>query len=108
MLLPLLVLLLPLFKLMPPIYRWRVRSRIYRWYSELEGVDPRIQQDDSGGGVKEYIVELDRIEDKVTKVSIPLSYSKELYDLRLHIEMLRNELRKAGEINTLPDEAEQP
>jgi len=99
---------LPFFKLMPLVYRWRVRSRIYRWYSELEGVDPRIQKDDSGGRAKEYLAELDRIEDQVTKVSIPLSYSKELYDLRLHIEMLRNELRKTGEKNTLPEEKEQP
>jgi hypothetical protein len=74
----------------------------------LEGVDPRIQKDDSGGRAKEYLAELDRIEDQVTKVSIPLSYSKELYDLRLHIEMLRNELRKTGEKNTLPEEKEQP
>ena len=107
MLLPLLVLLLPFFKLMPPIYRWRVRSRIYRWYSELEAVDPRIQRDDIDGRVEEYLAELDRIEDKVIKVSIPLSYSEELYDLRLHIEMLRRELRKAGKKNTLSEE-EQP
>jgi TRAP transporter TAXI family solute receptor len=108
MLLPLLVLLLPFFKLMPPIYRWRVRSRIYRWYSELEAVDPRIQKDDIGGRVEEYLAKLDRIEDKVIEVSIPLSYSEELYDLRLHIEMLRNELRKVGEKNTLPEEKERP
>ena len=36
MLLPLLVLLLPLIKVMPPIYTWRMRSRVYRWYDELE------------------------------------------------------------------------
>jgi hypothetical protein len=44
----------------------------------------------------------------VTKVSIPLSYSKELYDLRLHIEMLRNELRKANGSNTLLEQKEKP
>jgi TRAP transporter TAXI family solute receptor len=108
MLLPLLVLLLPFFKLMPPIYRWRVRSRIYRWYSELEGVDPRLQKDDIAGLADEYLAKLDKIEDKVTRVSIPLSYTEELYQLRLHIEMLRNELRKAGEKNTLPEEKERP
>ena len=34
-LIPLLTILLPLFKLLPPTYRWRVRSRIYRWYRDL-------------------------------------------------------------------------
>ena len=108
MLLPLLVLLLPFFKLMPPVYRWRVRSRIYRWYSELEGVDPRLQKNDIAGRVDQYLAKLDKIEDKVTRVSIPLSYTEELYQLRLHIEMLRNELRKIGEKNTLVEEQERP
>jgi hypothetical protein len=31
LLLPALTLLLPLFRVAPPLYRWRIRSRIYRW-----------------------------------------------------------------------------
>lgn len=92
MLLPFLALLFPLFKLMPPIYRWRIRSRIYRWYAELEAVDPRIQKNYAVEQTAEYLAELDRIEDMVSTVSVPLSFSQELYDLRLHIEMLRAEL----------------
>ena len=95
MLLPLLALFFPLFKLMPPIYRWRIRSRVYRWYSELEEIDPIVQKGVTAAEVEKYLVELDRIEEKVSNVSIPLSYSEELYDLRLHIEMLRNKLRKS-------------
>jgi TRAP-type uncharacterized transport system substrate-binding protein len=34
LLLPLVAVFLPLFKLMPLLYRWRMRSRIYRWYSK--------------------------------------------------------------------------
>jgi len=94
MLLPFLALLFPLFKLMPPIYRWRMRSRIYHWYSELEAVDSRIKKNYAVEQIDEYLAELDRIEDMASTVSVPLSFSKELYDLRLHIEMLRNELLK--------------
>ena len=96
MLLPFVALLFPLFKLMPPIYRWRMRSRIYRWYAELEAVDPRIHKNYAVEQTDEYLAELDRIEDMVSSVSVPLSFSEELYDLRLHIEMLRNEFLKAG------------
>ena len=39
MLVPLVVLLLPLLKVMPPIYTWRMRSRVYRWYRELDAVE---------------------------------------------------------------------
>jgi len=34
-------LLLPLGKIMPPTYRWRVRKKIYRWYRELQALDSR-------------------------------------------------------------------
>jgi TRAP transporter TAXI family solute receptor len=94
MLLPLVALLLPLFRIMPPLYRWRVRSRIYRWYSELATVDPESYNHLSGEKLKKNLAELNRIEDEVSKVTIPLSYSVELYELRLHLEYLRYKLRQ--------------
>ena len=36
MLLPLITLLIPLIRSLPPGFRWRVRSRIYRWYLRLK------------------------------------------------------------------------
>ena len=45
MLVPLLTLLLPLGKIMPPTYRWRVRKKIYRWYRELQALDTETPQD---------------------------------------------------------------
>jgi len=38
-LLPLVAILFPLFRLMPNLYRWRMRSKIYRWYEKFEGID---------------------------------------------------------------------
>ena len=100
MLLPIFVVLFPLFKLMPNIYKWRMRSRIYRWYSELEAVDPEIHKDKVAEHLDQYMAELNRIEDKVSQIPIPLAYSEQLYDLRLHIDMLRKKLVEAGNRNT--------
>jgi hypothetical protein len=42
MLLPLLALAYPLFKLIPPTYDWRMRSRVARWYKDSPGdTEPR-------------------------------------------------------------------
>ncbi len=97
MLLPLVALLFPLFKLLPPIYRWRMRSRIYRWYSELETVDPEMRKEDLIENLEEYLSVLDNLEEKVSNISVPPAYSEELYSLRLHIDMLRNKLYRARE-----------
>ena len=96
MLVPLLALLYPLFKIMPLIYKWRMRSRIYRWYSELKAVDPEIQKDFVAERLEEYLAKLNEVEKQVSNISIPPAYTEGLYDLRLHIELLRNKLLKAG------------
>ena len=96
MLVPLFALLYPLFKIMPLIYKWRMRSRIYRWYSELKAVDPEIQKDFVAERLEEYLAKLNEVEKQVSNISVPPAYAEGLYDLRLHIEMLRNKLRKAG------------
>lgn len=96
MLLPLIVLLLPFFKLTPPLYRWRMRSRIYRWYSELQALETKANREEIAANLDKYLTELDRIEKTVSDISVPLSYTEELYHLRSHIEMLRNNLLKTG------------
>ena len=97
MLLPLIALLYPLFKLMPPVYRWKMRSRIYRWYSELEAVDSKMNKEDLTDSLGEYLLLLDNLEEKVSNISVPLAFSRELYSLRVHIGMLRNKLYEASE-----------
>ena len=93
MLVPLLTILVPLFKIMPPTYRWRVRRKIYRWYHELHAIDIQHPGQASAAQLAELLQRLDAIEEEVRKVRVPLSYSDELYNLRLHIGMLRNRLQ---------------
>ena len=93
LLLPLVALLLPFFKVMPPLYRWRVRSKIYRWYRELEELDPEIQSEKVLARMEEHLERLNKIENQVSQISVPLAYREEVYDLRLHIDLLRKKLR---------------
>ena len=44
LLLPLLTLLIPLARLAPPVYVWRMRSRIYRWYRVLREIDRKLRE----------------------------------------------------------------
>lgn len=90
MLLPLLALMIPLIKIMPPIYRWRIRSRIYRWYREIVAVDHQPQGTEVAA--KASLKELERIENEVTRVTVPLSYTDELYELRTHIALVRKKI----------------
>jgi hypothetical protein len=105
MLLPLVALLIPLIRFFPPSFRWRARSRIYRWYRNLEEVDLKGRLSASLDEIRSWTVELEKIEREVMHVSVPLSYAGELYSLRLHIAHIQESLRKTeaslrGEGNT--------
>lgn len=93
MLLPLVALLLPLAKTMPPVYQWRIRSRVYRWYDDLQRLDPaRAAAPPDRASMTERLQALDALEADVNRVQVPLSYTDELYHLRGHIELVRREL----------------
>ena len=95
MLLPLFTLLLPLGRLFPPGLRWKMRSRIYRWYRNLEEIDFHGHQSASAEEIHSCILELEKMDSEVMHVSVPLSYAGELYSLRIHIAHIQESLRKA-------------
>jgi hypothetical protein len=80
---------------MPPAYRWQVRKKIYRWYRELQALDIVHPEAETAARLDAYLAQLQRIEDEVRKVEVPLSYADELYDLRLHLGLVRDRLQGA-------------
>ncbi|MFK7993286.1 MAG: TAXI family TRAP transporter solute-binding subunit [Granulosicoccus sp.] len=90
--LPLLALLLPLSRMLPPAYRWSVRKKIYRWYDEVQDLDQSSNDDGGADNLKRCLDELSRIENDVREVEVPLAYAHELYVLRQHIELLMGQI----------------
>ena len=88
LLIPLLTLLLPLFKGIIPFYQWRIRRRIYRWYKDLVMIENTLLNPESF----EYDICKEKLEALLVEIlnqtKVPLSYSGELYDLKLHIEFV--------------------
>jgi TRAP transporter TAXI family solute receptor len=99
LLLPLLTLLFPLLKAAPPIYRWRIRSKIFRWYEDLKTWDDALLEELPPDELAARIDNLERLEREViAEVSVPLSYMDELYRLREHIHLViarMEELRRS-------------
>ena len=90
MLVPLLAVLIPLFKFAPVIYGWRVRSRIYRRYGELKFLENALNENPARHSRGEWLEKLDRIEDDASHIRTPLTFSDMLYTLRAHIDLVRD------------------
>jgi uncharacterized protein len=92
--LPFLALLIPLFKIAPPLYTWRIRSKIYRWYAAVREIESLIQEDRVSGDTDSAMNRLRELDRQVASISVPLSYAAELYHLRLHIGFLQEKIEK--------------
>ncbi len=98
LLLALSALILPLSKIVPPLYVWRVRSRIYRWYGQLRTVEGAIEDAvevppaERGAIYAMQLERLNEIEDRVNHLSIPLSFADDLYGLRSHVHFVRQRI----------------
>ena len=81
--------LIPLSRVVPPLYQFRVRSRIFRWYGQLRRLEDSVAE----RPLPELLSELDGLEDRAGRIHVPLSYADELYALRSNIHMVRRRLQ---------------
>lgn len=94
-----LVVLLPLSRILPPLYTFRVRSRIFRWYGQLRDIEVRSDNEDTHATSRQALLqELNALESKAEKVTVPLSYTDELYALRNNIHLVRKKLQRLGAV----------
>lgn len=86
----LIVLLLPLSRVVPPLYTYRVRQRVFRWYARLRQIEARA---DAGQDQRnELLDELDELDRLANRTAVPLAHAEELYALRSHIDTVRGRL----------------
>lgn len=97
MLIPVLVVLVPLIKLAPFAYAWRIKSRIYRWYGKLKVLEADMESAHQAPDIKALQERLHAIEQNVIHIPTPLAYTDYLYHLRSHINLVRTKLATMAE-----------
>lgn len=94
MLIPLIALLIPLVKVAPGLYRWRVSSHIYRRYGELKFIEAEVDADPAKYSQAEWMKKLDAIEADANRIATPLAFADMLYTLKSHIAFVRETVEK--------------
>jgi TRAP-type uncharacterized transport system substrate-binding protein len=89
-LLPLVAVMIPLSRILPPLVELRVRSRVFRWYAHLRAVEEALER--PAAALDRLRTEIERIDGQVERIGVPLSYTHELYELRSHIELVRKRI----------------
>ena len=93
LLIPVLAVLLPLTKGIPALYIWIVRRRLLYWYNQLKALERNLDSRRSAlrprgaaGRVRSHR------SSTCGAIRVPSFFSHELYNLRGHIELMRQRL----------------
>ena len=94
LLIPILTLMFPLFKGVLPLYQWTMRSKIYRWYDQVNEIDQHIPSMSKEEQLQ-TIKDLEALKLEIQKeTKVPLSFMGEYYNLIMHIDMICKKLEK--------------
>jgi hypothetical protein len=91
-LIPLIALIVPFTRAIPAMYVWMVRRRLVYWYRHLKDLERKLDSRDAKADLATHHAELERIDGAVRRIRVPGYFSNELYDLRLHIALVRDRL----------------
>jgi TRAP-type uncharacterized transport system substrate-binding protein len=104
MLVPIIAVMVPLGRIVPAVYRWRIRSRVFRWYANLKQIELQLE-DGSDEDLHDMLRRLDETERAVNAIRTPLAYAENLYFFREHVEVVRRRiLRRLGDEQQVPRE----
>jgi uncharacterized protein len=94
---PLVTLAYPLVRAAPPVYRWRIRRKIYIWYRDLR----TLEADGRAAGTEAQLLavrqRLATLQAETGRLEVPLSYSDDLYSLRANIRFVSDLMEKLPE-----------
>ena len=84
----------PLLRVLPALYTWGMRQRIFNLYGELKFLEAGLETRDANQPIYDLLAELDRLEKHANQLKMPVAYSQPLYTLRQHIELVRQRLEE--------------
>lgn len=84
--------LVPLSRIVPPLYEYRVRARVFKWHAQQRAIEDEVASQPAAGARAALLARLDDLGARVERVTVPLSYADELYALRHNIAMVRGRL----------------
>jgi TRAP transporter TAXI family solute receptor len=94
LLIPVFALLIPLLKIAPALYTWRVRAKVFRCYGELKYLEEDLRLRFEPARLAEYRARLDALDDEARGLRVPLAFADLVYTLREHVNLVREALKK--------------
>ena len=87
--LPLVGVVYPALKLLPSVFEWTMRRRIFRLYGELRKIESRISKDCAADDCAKISASLEELDRRVRNLKVPVTFSNMVFALRSHVNVVR-------------------
>jgi hypothetical protein len=94
LLLPLIGVVIPLFRWVPGFYAWNIRRRVFKLYVDLKLIDLEAEALPAGGDTTALRERLEALEHRVGHLRVPKSHASLAYTLLHHVRLVRERLEK--------------
>lgn len=91
LLIPLLGVAFPLLRLLPALYGWGMRRRIFRLYGELKLIELEFEAH-GRSATESMLTRLEQLDERANLLRVSDTFATLLYTLRVHINLVRNRL----------------
>ena len=102
-LIPVAIILVPLIRILPWLYSWRHRRKLFRWYRELKNLELEMMGSSEPEDISGYHEKLDQIEASINRISVPLAFFGEVYKLQEHVDLVRGKLIRLSKQSKQPN-----
>ena len=97
-LLPLVAIAIPVFRIVPRLFEFKEKNRLYRRYGALLEMERDVTSRRlNAAEIAEATARLDKIEHDVSHMKFALDFSDRVYTLRQHVDYVRRQLQAHGE-----------
>jgi hypothetical protein len=91
-LVPLVAVAYPIFRFLPMLYDWMMRSKIDNLYGEMRSVENIMVDKAHDLDAPTMMARIDELEQRAIHLRVPNSYDGSLYTVRMHIGLIRSHL----------------
>lgn len=99
LILPLLLFLVPLFRLIPAIYAYFRGWQVWQHYPQIRLIEDELTPQTDPSTLREMDKQLELVDHKIAQLKLPAAYRQAAYDARLHIDLVR---KRISQLKTPP------
>lgn len=90
--LPILLVLVPMFRILPMIYAYFRGWQVWQHYGQIRQIEDRLARKQNATTLAEMDAELEILDARLAQLKLPSAYRQSAYHARMHIELVRKRI----------------